>query len=52
MLYYYAGTLLYDAVSMGGRLKWSRIILKSKALEEFPMLQEKNLKVEAGTISI
>ena len=44
-MYYYAGTLLYDLVSWGARLKWSKLISKSTAMEEFPMLREKNLKV-------
>ena len=43
--YYYAGTLLYDLVSWGARLKWSRVISKETTLEEFPMLREKDLKV-------
>eukprot|EP00116_Pleurobrachia_bachei_P006937 sb/3467199/ len=42
--YYYAGTLLYDLISGSARLKWSRPITKATALEEFPMLKEKDLK--------
>ena len=45
MPYYYAGTLLYDMVSGKGRLKFSRVITKGSALEEFPMLKSDKLKV-------
>lgn len=42
--YFYAGTLIYDMVSGKGRLKWSRVISKGTALEEFPMLKDDKLK--------